>query len=54
MDDQITEIYADLLTGHYDCPDRIVLNAYFRMGHTSGGFRTWWRALYGNDDNLDK
>jgi hypothetical protein len=54
MDDQITEIYADLLTGHYDCPDRIVLNAFFRMGHTSGGFRTWWRALYGNDDNLDK
>ena len=54
MDDQLTELYADLLTGHYDCPDRIVLNAFFRMGHTPGGFRTWWRSLNGNDDDLDK
>ena len=54
MDDQLTELYADLLAGQYDCPDRIVLNAYFRMGHTPGGFRTWWRSLNGNDDNLDK
>jgi hypothetical protein len=23
----------------YDCVDRIVLNAYFRMGHGVGGFR---------------
>ena len=29
----------DLLTGSYDCVDRIVLNAYFRMGHDPGGFR---------------
>jgi hypothetical protein len=54
MDDQLTELYSDLLAGQYDCPDRIVLNAFFRMGHTPGGFRTWWRALHGNDDNLDK
>lgn len=54
MDDQLTELYADLLTGQYDCPDRIVLNAFFCMGHTPGGFRTWWRSLHGNDDNLDK
>ncbi len=54
MDDQLTELYTDLLAGQYDCPDRIVLNAYFRMGHTPGGFRTWWRSLNGNDDNLDK
>ena len=54
MEDQLTEIYADLLAGHYDCPDRIVLNAFFRMGHTAGGFRTWWRSLNGNDANLDK
>jgi hypothetical protein len=26
--------------GCYDCVDRIVLNAYFRMGHHPGGFRT--------------
>ena len=54
MDDQLTELYRDLLAGQYDCPDRIVLNAFFRMGHTPGGFRTGWRALHGNDDNLDK
>jgi len=23
------------------------------MGQTGGGFRTWWRALYGSDKNLD-
>src|ERR1019366_2089137 len=23
------------------------------MGHSGGGLRTWWRALYGSDDNLD-
>jgi len=23
------------------------------MGQTGGGLRTWWRALYGSDDNLD-
>ena len=35
----------DLLTGSYDCVDRIVLNAYFPMGHSPGGFRIWWRRL---------
>lgn len=54
MDDQLTETYNDLLKGHYDCPDRIVLNAFHRMGHSAGGFRTWWRALHGNDDTLNK
>jgi len=33
--------------------DRIVLNAYFRLGQSPGGFRTWWRILEGSDDNLD-
>jgi hypothetical protein len=23
------------------------------MGQTGGGFRTWWRALYGSDDKLN-
>jgi hypothetical protein len=22
------------------------------MGQSGGGLRTWWRALYGSDDNL--
>ena len=37
----------------YDCVDRIVLNAYFRMGHDPGGFRMWWRQLTGSDATLD-
>jgi hypothetical protein len=53
MADALSKRYADLLTGSYDCVDRIVLNAYFRMGHDPGGFRIWWRALTGSDETLD-
>ena len=53
MPDCLSERYEDLLTGSYDCVDRIVLNAYFRMGHDPGGFRLWWRALSGSDETLD-
>jgi hypothetical protein len=53
MADGLSKRYADLLTGSYDCVDRIVLNAYFRMGHHPGGFRVWWRALTGSEDTLD-
>ena len=46
--------YGDLLTGSYDCVDRIVLNAFFPLGHNPGGFRVWWRGLHGgSDDELD-
>lgn len=51
--DELTERYGDLLTGSYDCVDRLVLNAYYPMGHSPGGFRTWWRAWRGGDDELD-
>ena len=54
MIDQLSETYSDLIEGSYDCPDRIVLNAYFGLGHSPGGFRNWWRRLFGNDDELDK
>jgi hypothetical protein len=53
MPDEYSEYYADLLENTYDCVDRIVLNAYFRMGQAAGGFRTWWRQLMGSDANLD-
>jgi hypothetical protein len=53
MADALVKRYADLLTGSYDSVDRIVLNAYFRMGHDAGGFRIWWRALTGSDETLD-
>jgi hypothetical protein len=53
MADGLSTLYQDLLDGTYDCVDRIVLNAYFRMGHDPGGFRLWWRALTGSDETLD-
>lgn len=51
--DNLSQTYAKLLDGVYDCPDRIVLNAYFRAGYIPGGFRLWWRDLYGSDEHLD-
>lgn len=52
--DPLSKAYSDLLDGTYDCPDRIVLNAYADGIHSPGGFRTWWRLAYGNDSTLDK
>jgi hypothetical protein len=52
--DDFSERYGDLLTGSYDCVDRVVLNAYFSPGHNPGGFRSWWRRLHdGSDEKLD-
>jgi hypothetical protein len=49
--DDFAARYAELLlTGSYDCADRIVLNAYYPLGHNPGGFRTWWRRLIGGSD----
>src|SRR3954447_25821777 len=53
MTDGFSTLDQDLLSGSYDCVDRIVLNGYFRMGHDPGGFRVWWRALTGSDETLD-
>src|SRR5437899_2332647 len=53
MTDGLSPLYQDLLGGSYDCVDRIVLNAYFRMGHDPGGFLVWWRALTGSDETLE-
>jgi hypothetical protein len=36
MTDGLSTRYQDLLGGSYDCVNRIVLNAYFRMGHDPG------------------
>jgi hypothetical protein len=51
--DGFSERYGDLLTGSYDCVDRIVLNAYYPLCHSPGGFRVWWRRLHGDDAQLD-
>jgi len=54
MSDLFSERCGDLLTGSYDCPDRIVLNAYYSMGHATGGFRVWWRRWHSDsDEQLD-
>jgi hypothetical protein len=53
MTDGLSNLYQELLSGSDDCVDRIVLNAYFGMGHGPGGFRVWWRALTGSDETLD-
>jgi hypothetical protein len=52
--DDLSVRYGNLLSGSYDCVDRIVLNAFFAFGCSPGGFRTWWRALHaGSDEHLD-
>ena len=53
MADGLSARYQDLLTGSYDCVDRIVLNGYFRPGHNAGGFRVWWLNLTGSVDTLE-
>ena len=54
MADDFSARYGDLLTGSYDCVDRIVLNACYPLGHNPGGFRTWWRRFHdGSDEQLD-
>ena len=49
-DDEFSLRYSDLVTGGCDCVDRIVLNAFFPLGHHGGGFRTWWRRLHSDSD----
>ena len=48
--DDLSEYYAELLEGSYECVDRIVLNAYYRLGQMGGGVRLWWRRLHGGSD----
>lgn len=54
LTDEFTEYHQELLEGTYDCVDRIVVNAYYPLGQTPGGFRTWWRQLTGSDETLDR
>jgi hypothetical protein len=48
--DEFSLRYSDLVTGSYDCVDRIVLNAFFPLGHHPGGFRVWWRRWHDDSD----
>jgi hypothetical protein len=51
--DDFSQYHLELLDGIYDCVDRIVLNAFFPLGQTGGGMRSWWRQLHGDDSQLD-
>lgn len=51
--DVLSQHYAEILDGTYECADRIVINGYYRLAYNPGGFRNWWRKLHGSDDNLD-
>jgi len=54
MADDFSQRYGELLQGSCDCVDRIVLNAFYSVAHSAGGFREWWRRLNnGSEDNLD-
>jgi len=52
-EDPFSQHYAPYLEDAYDVVDRLVLNAYFPLGQSPGGFRTWWRNLAGGDEDLD-
>ncbi len=51
--DSFTNHYRGLLDQTYDVVDRIVLNAYFGLGGSAGGFRHWWQQLHGTTDDLN-
>ena len=54
MAEGLSKLYQEVLEGRYDCVDRILLNGYFGLCHSAGGFRLWWRQLTGSDETLDK
>jgi len=51
--DGFSEYYGEFLEATYDVVDRIVVRAYYPLGGTGGGMRSWWRQLHGSDENLD-
>lgn len=51
--DNLCSHYEEVLDGTYDCVDRLVLNGYFPLGFSPGGFRTWFRKLKGSDTDLN-
>ena len=51
--DKLCSHYQETLDGTYDCVDRLVLNGYFSLGCSPGGFRMWFRKLKGSDKDLN-
>jgi hypothetical protein len=50
--DEFSEYYGEQVDGVYECVDRVVINAYFALGQSGGGFRHWWRQWQGSDEGL--
>lgn len=44
--DDFSTYLGKLLSGTYDCVDRVSLRGYYPMGQTSGGLLTWWSQLH--------
>ena len=44
--------YQEQIHWHYDCIDRIIINGMFLFGQSPGGFRLWWRELFGDEEKL--
>jgi hypothetical protein len=47
--DDLSTYLSEFLEGSYDCMDRITVNAYYSLGQTGGGIRSWWRNWKGSD-----
>jgi hypothetical protein len=54
MSDELSKRNEGLLQGSYDCVDRVLLNGYYGLCHSAGGFRLWWSRLKGGDGPLDR
>jgi len=50
--DDLSTYLAQWLEGSYDCLDRITVNAFFPVGQSGGGIRSWWRNWKGSDQGL--
>ncbi|MEA2021432.1 MAG: hypothetical protein U9N08_03035 [Candidatus Caldatribacteriota bacterium] len=50
--DDFSKYYEKYLDSSYDCIDRIVLNAYFPLIQSNGGFRVWWNRFM-DENKLD-
>ena len=51
--DSLAEQWSHRIDTTYDCVDRIVLNGHCRHASSPGGFRCFWRSLFGTDDDLN-
>jgi hypothetical protein len=54
MSDELSKRNEGLLQGSYDCVDRVLLNGYYGLCHSAGGFRMWWSRLKGGDEPADR